>query len=182
MSGGTYVDMKDFLARYLCNAIRVSSIGSRMSRHSCAAANYCDLIFLHFKKDIARKNGLWKRDFCMNSSSKLQFDVMSEAELEPVLELLEGGDPDVIALKAGITREQLFQMRDDFFYIINGKWINASKRFIKEHECRIRHQCPRYFKPASFSPGQDIGLLGCQVVDSEFLQHLIGLCFLLRSV
>jgi hypothetical protein len=40
MSGGTYADMKDFLARYLCNAIRVSSIGSRMSRHSCAAAYF----------------------------------------------------------------------------------------------------------------------------------------------
>jgi len=40
MSGGTYVDIEDFLARYLCNAIRVSSNGSRMSWHSCAAANF----------------------------------------------------------------------------------------------------------------------------------------------
>jgi len=113
MSSGTYVDIEDFLVRYLCNAIRVSSIGSHMSRHSCVAANYCDLIFLHFKKDIARKNSLWARDVYMNISRKLQFDVMSEAELEPVLELLQGGDPNVIALKAGLTREQLFRMRDD---------------------------------------------------------------------
>ena len=54
-----------------------------------------------------------KRDVYMNVSNNLKFDTMSEAELEPVLELLEGGDPNVIALKAGITREQLFQMRDD---------------------------------------------------------------------
>ena len=49
----------------------------------------------------------------MSESNKLQFDTMSEAEIEPVLELLQGGDPDVIALKAGITKEQLFRMRDD---------------------------------------------------------------------
>jgi len=49
----------------------------------------------------------------MSIPNKLQYETMSEEELEPVLELLEGGDPNVIALKAGITREQLFQMRDD---------------------------------------------------------------------
>jgi len=49
----------------------------------------------------------------MSKSKNLKFDTMSEAELEPVLELLQGGDPDVIALKAGITKEQLFRMRDD---------------------------------------------------------------------
>jgi len=49
----------------------------------------------------------------MSVPKKLQYETMSEAELEPVLELLEGGDPNVIALKAGITREQLFRMRDD---------------------------------------------------------------------
>jgi len=49
----------------------------------------------------------------MSKSKNLQFDAMSEAEIEPVLELLQGGDPDVIALKAGITKEQLFRMRDD---------------------------------------------------------------------
>ena len=49
----------------------------------------------------------------MSESNNLQFDTMSEAEIEPVLELLQGGNPDVIALKAGITKEQLFRMRDD---------------------------------------------------------------------
>ena len=38
---------------------------------------------------------------------------MSEAEIEPVLELLQGGDPDVIAQKAGITKGKLLRMRDD---------------------------------------------------------------------
>ena len=49
----------------------------------------------------------------MSDSNELQFDTMSEEELNPVLELLQGGDPDVIALKAGITKEQLLRMRDD---------------------------------------------------------------------
>ena len=49
----------------------------------------------------------------MSDSNKLQFDTMSEEDLNPILELLQGGDPDVIALKAGINKEQLFRMRDD---------------------------------------------------------------------
>ncbi len=49
----------------------------------------------------------------MSDSNEMQFDTISQEELNPILELLQGGDPDVIALKAGITREQLFRMRDD---------------------------------------------------------------------
>ena len=49
----------------------------------------------------------------MSDSNKLKFDTMSEAELEPILQLLQGSDPEVIAQQAGITREQLFRMRDD---------------------------------------------------------------------
>ena len=49
----------------------------------------------------------------MSDSNEMQFDTISQEELNPILELLQGGNPDVIALKAGITREQLFRMRDD---------------------------------------------------------------------
>jgi len=49
----------------------------------------------------------------MSKSKILKFDAMSEAEFEPILELLQGGNPDIIARKAGITKEQLFRMRDD---------------------------------------------------------------------
>jgi hypothetical protein len=49
----------------------------------------------------------------MNIDNSVKFDTMSELEIEPVLELLQGGDPDVIAKKAGITKEQLLRMRDD---------------------------------------------------------------------
>ena len=49
----------------------------------------------------------------MNTDNSVKFDTMSELEIEPVLELLQGGDPDVIAKKAGITKEQLLRMRDD---------------------------------------------------------------------
>lgn len=48
----------------------------------------------------------------MKDPHKFQFDTMSEQEFQPVLELLQGGDPDAIALKAGITKEKLFQARD----------------------------------------------------------------------
>ena len=49
----------------------------------------------------------------MNLDGRVEFDTMSEEELEPILELLQGGDPDVVAQKAGITREGLFRIRDD---------------------------------------------------------------------
>jgi len=51
----------------------------------------------------------------MNIDGSVGFDTMSEAELEPILELLQGGDPDVVAQKAGISRENLFRIRDDLF-------------------------------------------------------------------
>jgi len=57
----------------------------------------------------------------MSDSNKLQFDTMSEEELNPILELLQGGDPDVIALKAGINKEQLFRMRDDLLALAERK-------------------------------------------------------------
>ena len=43
----------------------------------------------------------------------MKFNTLSEAEFEPLLQLLQGGDPDVIARHAGITKKELFQMRDD---------------------------------------------------------------------
>ena len=43
----------------------------------------------------------------------IELDTMSEAELAPVLELLQGGDPDAIAQKAGMDPEDLLRMRDD---------------------------------------------------------------------
>ena len=49
----------------------------------------------------------------MTAENRVKFDTMSEADLEPVLDLLQGGDPDAIALKAGITKKHLFRIRDD---------------------------------------------------------------------
>jgi len=42
----------------------------------------------------------------MCDSNRLQFNMLSEAEFEPILQLLQGGDPDVIAQHADITKEQ----------------------------------------------------------------------------
>jgi len=49
----------------------------------------------------------------MNVDNRMKFDTMSEADLEPVLDLLQGGNPNAIALKAGITKEHLFRIRND---------------------------------------------------------------------
>ena len=49
----------------------------------------------------------------MIADNSVTFDTMSEADLEPVLELLQGGNPDVIARKAGITKAYLFRIQDD---------------------------------------------------------------------
>jgi hypothetical protein len=48
----------------------------------------------------------------MSDTNKLVAGAISEAEVAYVLELLQGGDPDEIAAKAGISKERLFQMRD----------------------------------------------------------------------
>ena len=48
----------------------------------------------------------------MSDTNKLSAEAISEAEIAPVLELLQGGDPDAIAAKTGISKERLFQMRD----------------------------------------------------------------------
>jgi hypothetical protein len=49
----------------------------------------------------------------MTADNRVKFDTMSEADLEPVLELLQGGNPDAIALKSGITKKHLFRIQDD---------------------------------------------------------------------
>ncbi len=81
-----------------------------------------------------------KKDIYMSVSNNLKFDTMSEAELEPVLELLEGGDPNVIALKAGITREQLFQMRDDLLSQAESKRAELAE--VKSGKIGRNEPCP----------------------------------------
>ena len=49
----------------------------------------------------------------MHSENTVTFDTMSEADLDPVLEILQGKDPDAVARKAGITKQRLFRTRDD---------------------------------------------------------------------
>jgi tetratricopeptide (TPR) repeat protein len=62
----------------------------------------------------------------MNTGNRLKLDTMSEADLEPVLELLQGGDPDVIACKAGIAKERLFRIRDDLLAQVEHERTNAA--------------------------------------------------------
>jgi tetratricopeptide (TPR) repeat protein len=66
-----------------------------------------------FRKNIAVARQSYRQNrFFMRDSSKMKFDTLSEAEFEPVLKLLQGGDPDIIAQHAGTTGKQLFRMRD----------------------------------------------------------------------
>ena len=94
----------------------------------------------------------------MNIDSRVEFDTMSEAELEPVLDLLQGGDPDVVARKAGITRENLFRIRDDLLAQIECERVKAagvsSKKIGRNEPCpcgsgkKYKHCCLNSFKAA----------------------------------
>jgi len=62
----------------------------------------------------------------MNTNNSVKFDTMSEADLEPVLELLQGGDSDAIARKAGITKEHLFRIRDELLAQVDRERAKAT--------------------------------------------------------
>ena len=59
----------------------------------------------------------------MTTPFKLEFDTLSEADFEPVLELLRGGDPHIIAHKFGIRKEKLIKIRDDLLAKAEGEKI-----------------------------------------------------------
>ncbi len=87
----------------------------------------------------------------MTIGADIEFDTMSEAELEPVLELLQGGDPDVVARKAGISREELFRIRDDLLAQVEHERLKAadvpSKKIGRNEPCpcgsgkKYKHCC-----------------------------------------
>lgn len=62
----------------------------------------------------------------MIADNRVKFDTMSEADLDPVLDLLQGGDPDAIALKAGITKEHLLRIRDDLLAQVDRERAKAT--------------------------------------------------------
>lgn len=49
----------------------------------------------------------------METENTVTFDTMSEADLEPVLEILRGKDANTVARKAGIPKQHLLRTRDD---------------------------------------------------------------------
>ncbi|MEJ2729397.1 MAG: SEC-C metal-binding domain-containing protein [Deltaproteobacteria bacterium] len=57
----------------------------------------------------------------------IELDTMSEADLEPFLELLQGGDPDAIAQKAGMDREDLLRIRDDLLAKVECERLKAAR-------------------------------------------------------
>lgn len=78
-------------------------------------------------------------------------DCMSEEDLQPLLELLQGGNPDDIARKAGITRDRLFQIRDELMVQCkagrNGAMTKPSKQVGRNDPCpcgsgkKYKHCC-----------------------------------------
>ena len=62
----------------------------------------------------------------MIDDNSVKFDAMSEADLEPVLELLQGGNPDAIARKAGIAKELLLRIRDDLLVQVERERARAT--------------------------------------------------------
>ena len=96
----------------------------------------------------------------MRNSNGLKFSAVSEAEIKPVIKLLQGGDPEVIARNAGITKKELFQMRDDLIAQAEdeaAKSIDAPSGKVGRNEpcpcgsgkkykhcCRIKHEAARH--------------------------------------
>ena len=62
----------------------------------------------------------------MIAKNSVTFETMSEADLEPVLKLLQGGNPDVIARKAGTTKAHLLRIRDDLLAHIERERARAT--------------------------------------------------------
>ena len=62
----------------------------------------------------------------MRNPSGTAFETMSEADFEPVLALIQGGDPEVIARKSGMNTEQLFKIRDDLLAAIDQERVKAA--------------------------------------------------------
>ena len=62
----------------------------------------------------------------MTTDNSVKFDTMSEADLEPVLKLLQGGNSKRIAQEAGITEMHLLQMRDDLLSQVHRERAKAT--------------------------------------------------------
>jgi hypothetical protein len=67
----------------------------------------------------------------MNVDNSVKFDTMSEADLEPVLELLQGENPDAVARKAGMTKERLWRIRDDLLAHVERERAKATDAPLK---------------------------------------------------
>jgi hypothetical protein len=93
----------------------------------------------------------------MTSGKSVTIDAMSEAEFEPVLELLHGGDPKAIARKAGISPMQLIRMRDDLMAQVDRQRAQAvggaAKKIGRNEPCpcgsgkKYKHCCLNRHQP-----------------------------------
>jgi hypothetical protein len=62
----------------------------------------------------------------MIADDRVTFDTLSETHLEPVLELLQGGNPDAIARTSGISKAHLLRIRDDLLAQIERERAKAT--------------------------------------------------------
>jgi tetratricopeptide (TPR) repeat protein len=87
----------------------------------------------------------------MDIDRRGEFDSMPEEELKPLLELLQGGDPDVIARKSGISQEDLFRMRRSLLAQVDRERVKStggtSKKIGRNEPCpcgsgkKYKHCC-----------------------------------------
>ncbi len=118
----------------------------------------------------------------MNDFKKFEYDTMSEADFAPVLELLQGGDPQAIAKKAGISVELLLKMRDDLLAQAELKRTELSKLpsakigrndpcpcgsgkkykncCMKKHEAAKKAEAPEHVKAAKAKEKEQQQLIG----------------------
>jgi len=54
----------------------------------------------------------------MTTGKGMTFKTMSEADLEPVLALLQGGDPDAVAQRTGIGKHRLLSIHKDMLALV----------------------------------------------------------------
>ncbi|WP_319522783.1 SEC-C metal-binding domain-containing protein [uncultured Desulfosarcina sp.] len=100
----------------------------------------------------------------MTIDHHITLDTMSEADLEPVLELLRGHDPDTVARNSGVSRTRLLQLRDGLLSRIEQERARVSdsppEKIGRNAPCpcgsgkKYKHCCLNRHEPRHGSAGQ----------------------------
>jgi len=112
----------------------------------------------------------------MTTDSTTALTTLSEADLEPLLELLQGGDPDAIAREAGISKARLFKIRDDL--LARREQERAMAPSVPLKKARRNSPCPcgsgKKFKHCCLNsePSNDKGLSRKTAEKKQLIRHI----------